>query len=84
MWRRESGAIIFMKFIKVNDALLDYDEYRSEVSALRYELLYELCEVISKYGFQVRKRKVRGSESLEVSSVNKSLGLVIEISMSRE
>ena len=73
-----------MKFIKINDSMLDFGEYRDEVSALRFELLYELCEVMSKYGFTASQKKLRSFDGMQISLRHKRLVLRVEIEMNRE
>ncbi|GEM_PF-6266015 len=70
-----------MGFITVNGRILDEEEYTSEVSALRFELMYELTELFAKYGFEAVERKTIRYDGLQLVFSNKRLGLTAAASL---
>ena len=72
-----------MGFIEINGRILDLQEHKENVSALRFELFYELNELFSKYGFEVKKKDVRGYGLLCMHLENENLGLGIKIRMDK-
>lgn len=73
-----------MGFITVNGSVLDEEEYGNEVSALRFELMYELTELFAKYGFEVAERKTVGYDRLQLVFSNKRLSLTAAASLRKE
>ena len=68
-----------MAFITINGRILDEEEYRSEVSALRFELMYELIELLSKYGFEASEKKTSRYYGLTLAFYNKELTLSAKV-----
>ncbi len=78
----EALAPIFkMGFITVNGRILDLAEYKKEVSALRFELAYELQECLAKYGFEIANKKFGNYGKLSLKFINNNLGISLEINM---
>ncbi len=72
-----------MGFIEINGRILDINEHKENVSALRFELFYELNELFSKYGFELKKKDFRGYGKLSLYFENKNLGLGMKIDMNK-
>lgn len=70
-----------MGFITVNKRILDLNEYKKEVSALRFELAYELQECLAKYGFNVEKRFFKNYARMKFACINNELGISLVIDM---
>ena len=71
-------ALIVMDFIEINGATLDYKQYIKDVAALRFELIYELNEALSKYGFAVSSRKLKDM-GFEIIFEHRRLGLQCQV-----
>ena len=69
------------QFIEVGTRILDYEGYKNDVAALRYELVYELNEVLSRYGFRLTDKQIKDFHCLKVSFRQDILELSMEISM---
>ncbi|MBU1202413.1 MAG: hypothetical protein KJ583_01105 [Nanoarchaeota archaeon] len=58
-----------MKFIKVNNRILDYEKHKEELSFVKNDILLYIDELVRAYGFEREKN----------SFVNKSLNLKLEL-----
>ena len=70
-----------MSFIEINGRILDREEYLNDVSALRFELRYELAELLFKYGFELMEKKTIGRDKMKLCFNNTALSLRMDISL---
>ncbi len=73
-----------MGFITVNGRILDFAEHKKEVSALRFELAYEISECMSKYGFKIVKKEFKSYHCVELLFVNEKAGLVVKFKTNKD
>ncbi len=73
-----------MGFITVNGRILDLAEYRKDVSALRFEIAYEISECLAKYGFQNIRKHFQRYDGLDLVFIDNRNGLEMRIELKRK
>ncbi|MCP3685881.1 MAG: hypothetical protein GY861_24805 [bacterium] len=71
-----------MKFIEINNRILDFDEYRKEVKVMKYMMEYDLKEYFAKFGF-IAKEKTAFGNKLFLSFYNENLDLEARVTLTK-